>query len=209
VAAVAAELHSENRDAFVAVGAVSDTLENLSERLNTYAVQLPKQARWQAELLVLDMAGERGMEGALGDVHELGAAARRANDLLGDLPEALGAAGSVRELVAAERRAALEGVNAQRLHTLEYATAERLAVLAALREERIAVVAALRQERIESLTELDGIKSRGIEASLVGLRDLVDYTLWRVAALLLLLMAAATTFGVVGYRLTIGGRGPA
>jgi hypothetical protein len=206
VAALAAEMRSDERDAFVAVGAVSDTLENLSERLNMYAVQLPKQARWQAELLVSDMAGERGMEGALGDVHEIGAAARRANDLLGDVPVALGAAGSIRELVAAERRAALEGVNAQRLHTLEYVTAERLAVVAALREERIAVAAALHQERIETLTEVDGITSRDIETSLAGLRDLVDYTLWRVAALLLLLMAFATTFGVVAYRLTIGRR---
>src|SRR5262245_48421545 len=50
-----AEFRSE-RDAFVAVGAATETLENVSQRLNTYASHLPKQARWQAELLAEDMA---------------------------------------------------------------------------------------------------------------------------------------------------------
>jgi hypothetical protein len=67
-----AETRFQQRDAFAAVGAVSDTVESLSEHLNTYAAQPPRQARWQAELMVADMEGERGVEGTLGDVHALG-----------------------------------------------------------------------------------------------------------------------------------------
>ena len=37
------------------MGEASDTLENMSERLNTYVAHLPKQARWQAELLAAEM----------------------------------------------------------------------------------------------------------------------------------------------------------
>jgi hypothetical protein len=206
ITASMADTRSE-RDAFVAVGAFSETIENVSERLNTYAAQLPKQARWQAELLVADMTLEPVVADTLGDVRALGETARRANELLSDVPALVDAAGSpVRELVAAERRATLEAVNLQRLQTLEYVAAERLTVLAALREERIAVVEALHQERIETMKEADAIKTRAVDLSAGALRELVDYTLWRVAVLAVLLMLSAATLGVVGYWLTLGRR---
>jgi hypothetical protein len=209
MAAQFAELRAE-RDAFVTVGAVSDTLENLSQRLNTYAVQLPRQARWQAELLVAEMEHEPVVASALGDVHALGTAARTANELLGEGPDALAAEGSpFRRALAAERGAVLQGVNAQRLETLEYVTAERVAILAAVREERLALVAALRQERLETLTEVDAIKSRAIDTAVAGLRGIVDYALVRLAALAIILMVSAAALGVVGYRLTVGRRAPA
>ena len=94
IAPVLAERRSEDRDAFFAVGEVADTVQNLWERLNTYAAQLPRQVRWQAELLVAELAEEH------------------------DAPGLLGTAGqAVREVVAAERRAVLEDVNGQRQQT--------------------------------------------------------------------------------------------
>lgn len=207
IAPYMAELRSGERDAFVAVGEVSETIESLSQRVNTYAAVLPRQARWQAEILLADTTGDHDLETALGDIHAVGTTARTANELLGDVPRLLGAEGSpVREMLAAERRAVLEGVNGQRVQTLEYLTAERLAVLAAAREERIALEAALHQERIETLKEADAIKSRAVESALVGLRDLFDYALWRVAALFMFFMLSAATLGVVGYWLTLGRR---
>jgi hypothetical protein len=38
---------------------------------------------------------------------------------------------------------------------------------------------------------------------MAGFRDLVDYTLWRVAALALGLMLVAATLGVIAYRLAL------
>jgi hypothetical protein len=199
-----ADTRFEERDAFAAVGAVSETVETVAARLNTYAALLPRQARWEAELLLSDVAGEHGVEGALGDIHAVGETARRANDLLAAVPGPTEAGASVRDTLGAERRAFLEGVDHQRVQTLEYVTAERLAVLAALREERVAVVEALHQERIASLKEVDAIKSRAVETALTGLRDLVDYALPRLAVVLLFLMVSAAALGVVGYRLTVG-----
>lgn len=95
-------------------------------------------------------------------------------------------------------------MNAQRLQTLEYATSERLALLAVLREERVAALAALRQERVDALREIDAIKGRGVDAAVVGLKQVVDHTLWRVAALLLLLMVAAAGIGTLALRLALG-----
>jgi hypothetical protein len=206
--AFAAEQRAEGRDAFVAIGSVSDTVEAVSERLNTYAALEPKLARWQAELLLSESVGDRSLEAALGDVEALGSAARRAQELLDQAPDAAGVMSAARAALAEERRAVLDSVNAQRLATLEYATSERLAVLAALREERVATVAALRQERIETLQEVDAIKTRAVDAAVAGLKEVVDHAIWRLAALLLFFLATAAALGTVSYRLTVGRHHP-
>jgi hypothetical protein len=210
-AALVADLRSGDQDVFVAVGAVSDLIGDLSERLNTYAAQVPKQARWQAEILVTGMTGAHSVESALGDMHEVGTAARRATDLMGDVSGLVGdfpaLLAAEREILADERRAVLAGIHDQRVQTLGYMTAERLAILEAARDERMALVAALRQERIETLAEVDAIKTRAVDSALAGFRHLIDYTLWRVAALLVGLMLGAAVLAVLAYRLTIGRRG--
>jgi hypothetical protein len=120
IAPVLAQWLPEDRGAFVAVGEMTDTVQNLSERLNTYAAQMPRQVRWQAELLVAELA----------DQH--------------DLTILLGAAGqAAREVVATERRAVLEDVNSQRQQTLDYLTGERRAAVEALRQERIEALTAV------------------------------------------------------------------
>jgi len=156
-------------------------------------------------MAAVESAGDRSLEAALGDVEALGAVARRAHELLDQTPDVEGATSAARAVLAEERRAVLDAVNAQRLATLEYAISERLAVLAALREERIAVVAALRQERIEALQEVDAIKTRAVDTSVAGLKDVVDHAIWRLAALLLFFLVAAAALGTVSYRLAVGG----
>ncbi len=222
-----AGMQGGERDAFIAIGEATDTIEHLSERLNTYAAQLPKLARWQAELLALDLGGERDLESALGDLHHLGAVARRANAVLDDLPAiANDVKAQLSQLTAEQRRAVFDAVDTQRVLTLEFVTdaqrqalefvsSERLATLAALQQERLATLAALRDERlliaaslevarVETLKEVDRIRIRTVEASVVGLKDTLDYALWRVTAVLVVLMVLGTAFTVVGYRLTVG-----
>jgi len=210
-AALVADLRSEEQDVFVSVGEVTDLIGDLSERLNTYAAQLPKQARWEAEILLTGMTGPNGVEAALGDLHDVGMAAGRATEFLGDVP---GLMDVERDIVAAERRAVLAGIanerravlagiDAERLRTQAFATGERLAILEAAGTERIALVAALHQERVATLVEIDAIKTRAVDSALAGVRDLIDYTLWRLTALMIGLMLAAGLIGAIAYRLAV------
>jgi len=120
--------------------------------------------------------------------------------VLNDLDRLLGVERAILEV---ERRAVLAGIDRQRLESFEFVTSERDALVATLREERLALVAALRQERIEAITEIDAIKTRAIDTSLAGLRDLVDYTFWRVAVLLTSLLCAAAVFGALALWLSL------
>ena len=121
-ASLLTSLRSGDKDAFLVVGEVSDTLENVSERLNTYAAHLPKQARWQAELLATEMTTGLRLDRTLDDVHDLGTVARQASGVLEGIPALLDAE---REILAAERRAVLAGVDGQRLQTLAVLTGVR------------------------------------------------------------------------------------
>jgi hypothetical protein len=212
-----AELDSDDRGAFAAVGAVSETFETLSERLNVYATLLPKQARWQSELLMAQIVSDHDVdldllfgdiEMALAEFDAIGAAARRADLFLqDDLPGLIGGTGvSLAEIVAAERKAMLEGVDHERIQILAYLTDERLAVLAALREERTAALAGLREERIAALAEADAIRVRAWTDVSAGMEDVVDYALIRLAVLLLVAMLAAAVLAAIVYRLTLGRR---
>ena len=203
-ASVLAELKSDEQDAFLAVASAADTLENLSERLNTYATQLPKQARWHSEILASELAEEMAaavaLDRTIADVHDVGAAARSASGVLSDLNRLFDVE---RTMLEVERRAVLTGIDQQRLESHAFITSERLAVLAAVREERLALVAALRQERIASIDGMDAIKTRAIDTSLTGLKDLVDYAFWRVAVLLTSLLCVAALFGVIALWLAL------
>ncbi len=138
VAPVLAKWRSEDRDALFAAGEVTDTIQNLSERLNTYAAQMPRQVRWQAELLVAELMDEHNGPGPLGAAGQ-----------------------TVREVLAEEHRAVLEDVNSQRQQAFDYLTAERVAALAALRQERIEALMAVETLQIQAvdsaLTRLRGL----------------------------------------------------
>lgn len=198
-----AELRAAERDTFAAVGAASDTLENLSERLNIYANLLPRQARWQAEMLVSDLAAQYEIKDTLGDVR---AVTRRADDLLRQFPDLLSESGPIRDMVAEERRAVLDSVDDERQQTLEYMTGERLAILTAMREERVAALDAISKERVATLQEAEAMRKRAWEEAMRDTRRLVNETVLHVAVVTLLLMTAAAMLGIVTYRLTLGSR---
>jgi hypothetical protein len=63
-------------------------------------------------------------------------------------------------------------------------------------------------ERIEALQEVDAIKTRAVDASVAGLKEVVDYAIWRLAALLLVFLVTAAALGTVAYRLTVGRHRP-
>lgn len=198
-----AELRAAERDTFTAVGAASDTLENLSERLNIYANLLPRQARWQAEMLISDLEAQYEIKDTVGDVRSV---TRRADDLLRQFPDLLSVSGPIREMVAEERLAVLDGVDDERRQTLEYMTGERLVILTAMREERVAALDAISRERVATLQEAEAMRKRAWEDAMRDTRRLVNETVMHVAVVVLVLMTAAALLGIVTYRLTLGSR---
>lgn len=133
------------------IGSVTETVEDLVARIDVNAEYVPKLARWQAMLLIIDQDYDN-IGPALDDLAYLELVASEV-DRLTPLVEALP------ELIVEERIAVLKALDAYLSRTLTFVDqqrsilmtsdvrAEREAVLSAIREERIAVLAAIAEER--------------------------------------------------------------
>ena len=82
-------LEAEGGGALASVGQATETLSDVSLRLNAYVTLAPKMARWQVELAAEDITGRDSLRGTLDDIQAIGNAARRADSLLADIPGAV------------------------------------------------------------------------------------------------------------------------
>ncbi|WP_158622333.1 chemotaxis protein [Corallococcus sp. CA047B] len=166
-----------------AAGLVEDT-RDLTARVDLYAGSLPRQARWQAELVVDDAMRSPMLQSTLADLG-------RTVDLL----ERVGAvAANTPALIDRERKAVLEALHNERLGLQGFVTEERQAVLADVGRERQAVVDALHAERVATLQQLDGLARGWVDHAFDRLGPLVD----RVFLWLVLLVALVGVGGLLG-----------
>ncbi len=142
--------------ALKSIGSITETIEDLVARIDLNAEYLPKFARWQAQLLIMDdIKGDEDYETVLSAVQQLqhlelvAAFLDDLDPLILELPD----------LVADERAAVLDALHSSLRETLSFVEdqrttlmhedvrSEREAILAAVREERLAVLAAISDER--------------------------------------------------------------
>ncbi len=175
-----------------AVGNLQEGMADMADRIDLMAEFLPRQARWQAEMLVEQMMTDRLIE--------------RAMDHVGTVPIELG---SLPFDIAVERQALLDAmrkdgvligdwISDERMQTFaflssemdvlsELVVGERGAVLEALIRERELVVDALRQERRAAFEDLATVIESALERSR---QDVVDHFMLRVAQLLAVVLPA-------------------
>jgi hypothetical protein len=143
--------------AMASIRALEQGLGDLTARLDAYNVYAPKQARWQAELLLTDVAQDPHVAAAAANLGAITSAAGKASDNIDRMPEYMKQA----------RAAVMSDVQGQRLATQEFLDQERTLTLNALRQERIATVAALNDQRLGATSDLRGER----QAVLVALHN--------------------------------------
>ena len=187
----------ENAGTLAAVGQATDTLADISLRLNAYVTLVPEVARWQAELAAEDVTGRENLGGTLDDVHTIAGAADRANALLADVPGAARqAAGPMRELLDQQRAEMIAAVDREREAMTGFITSERQAALAAVSEERKAALESVSAERAAVLAGLDALSKRTLDDASARARGIADHVFWRT----LVLVAAAAVLFAAAYR---------
>jgi hypothetical protein len=170
-----------NRSALAAVGSMELTTRILDSRVDQIQQTMLKEARWQAELLMADMAKQPVVDSLMGQLGRVTSSVERLTLVAESTPD----------LVERERLAALLAVTQERIAVLEALTAEREAVMAGLSAERAAVVEALHEERVATLKDAEAAAARLIDHALeYQLNVLINHVLLKIflgAALLLLL----------------------
>ena len=177
-----------------ALGDVTTTTDDLRRQIEVYSDDLFRQARWEVELLKMDLGTDQLMP-LLG--RAVTSSERAVTTLDGLAPAFTKAADTVATsavVIAAERQAALVGLQnivaqmlrfaeGERRATLDQVTAERVAALDQVGDKLTEIVGEFRTIAVTERTAL----SRDIEVA--GTR-IVDHAAWRLAQLLAALLAA-------------------
>ena len=151
----------ERQGGLKAVGSIEDTFTDLNDRLSILTLQMPVEARWQAEYLVNSLFEERVAEPTRSVVDSV----EQMVELFGELEDVFGE----------QTNTLLAGVDEARLAVFEAVAEERTAVLAAVTEERASVMDKLDEQMLSATTELDRVG-----------RGLVDHVFLRLVQVLVL-----------------------
>jgi len=195
-------------NALKSLGSITETIEDLVARFDLNSEYLPKQARWHAQLLIMDEVKDEDFATIVSSLEHLQFIEMVAEEINRLMPivEALP------DLVAEERTVVLQALTAHLERTLAFVDqqratimhedvrAEREAVLTAIQQERIAILEALREERIATFQDLDALmeKSFSREIDKLFLRAL------QLIGIALLGLAALAFFVVLGLRRKAG-----
>ncbi len=132
--------------AVASIKALGESLGDLTARLDAYNAYLPKQARWQAELLLSDLARDPQVNSAMANFAALSSTMEKTSAGMEHMPEYLGQA----------RKAVLADVDNQRLAVQTFLRQERLETMRALDQARIATLADLQRQRVAATADLRG-----------------------------------------------------
>lgn len=163
------------------VRSVADSLEEISNHLNSYMATLPKMGRWQAELMAADLAESYDLAGALAEFRRAALAAEQSDALATDAIEQT--VGGIHGVLEAERTAMLREIDRQRIASLETLGGERAELLQALAMERHAAFEALHRERVETLQSAEVMRRELIKDASGHLVKAIDHLVLRLAQL--------------------------
>jgi hypothetical protein len=197
---------------------VQERLGDLSARLDAYNMYLPKQARWQAELLLLDTARTPQFGAAQTNLASLSDAMAKTANGIDHLPQFMQQTRqAVRTDIEGQRVAAQAFLHDERLQALDTFHHERIETVAALRSERLAATEDLRGERREvfeslqnqeeaAIRDISAASEKAIQDFDTRSRHLIDHFFLRALELVLFTLLLCSLFTWVLLRWLVGRR---
>jgi len=195
------EVKAPDHEMFQVIANLGEDVDELKKLSVLFAEHLPKQARWEAQLLIIDTSQQELVQQPLQDLSVAATAASRLSQLADTFPALIGRERqAIERMVAAERQAILSDVERMRRETMAGLESERAVVLEDLSQERIATLDELSQEREALSQELRNIAQATLQTTDAITRQrtkeltqaaphLIDHFFWRTLQLSLLAIA--------------------
>jgi len=210
--------NQSNLGGLASLNALQEGLGDITARLDSYNTYLPKQARWQAELLMSDLANDPQLGAAASNFAVLTRALDKTANQIDQMPETARTA----------RNIALGDIQNERLAAQSFLTQERVQVVEALAEQRVSAMADLRRERLDAtsdfrierevvfaaihkeemsaISDLRTLSQQTISDLDKSSRQLLDRLFWRAIALVTTtLLLSFLVFWILFRRLTSTG----
>lgn len=170
-------LGDDTNDLKSSIGTIEEALTDIRSRLSVYSQALPKQAQWQAELLIEESLEREDIKKSMGDLDTLAASLYRIERTIAELDILLG------RIV----NDSFKEIDRQRLATLDELKSERQLLVDLLQKERQIVLNAISVEREKTVKDAENI-TNGIMSDTSSLMyDIVDHVFYRVLQLLVIL----------------------
>ena len=145
-----------NRDLKQVVGDIDGQIDQFQKLSALYAEFLPKQARWQAELLALETIPNGAMETVLVDLNSATESARLVTEVITEIPSLVERERiELKQTITDERTATVAALGELQSKTVHDLQNERRIVIDELQKERAAVFQELEKERIAVLNAID------------------------------------------------------
>ena len=196
--------------AFQAAAKIPYQLDDITNRFTVYGDHLPKQARWQAELLLSELGMHEKIEILITELttatqvlQQVGGVVEKSPDIIADERRAvLGVFRNERletlSAVNKQRIETLDTIDQQRIETLDFLAREKTAIIDALENERKIVLEVLESERYVVLNEVESMGSRIVQVAIKELDNLIDHFFLRAAQLVGVCLIIIFCFGGVG-----------
>ena len=180
---------------------LQEGLGDITARLDSYNSYLPKQARWQAELLANDLSRDPALGMAASNFEILAKAAQQSATNLDRIPEMAGKARelaiadvdqqrlAVQSFVIGERERLADEMTEQRIDAIADLRSERLAATSDLRAERQIVLDAVHAEEVGAMNDLREFSQQTLNDFDRRSRRLADHIFWRALELVLLTLS--------------------
>jgi hypothetical protein len=144
---LASLVSQEQHGGLKAVGSMEETLRDMSDRMTILSVQMPVEARWQAEYLVQSLFEDQ--------VHG------RIDSMVGSMSEMTDFLDTFEGTLSAQTSALLAGIENERISVFNAVEGEREAILAAIENERESILEKLDSQLATATAELDKV-GRGL-----------------------------------------------
>ena len=195
--------YQDNLGALSSLRALQEGLGDIAVRLEAYNSYLPKQARWQAELLANDLSRDPALGMAASNFAILAKAVQQSASNLDRIPQM---AGTARQLAIAdvdqqrlaaqsfligERERLVDEMTQQRIDAIAGLRGERLGATADLRAERQIVLDAVHAEKVSAMSDLGEFSQQTLNDLDRRSRRLTDHFFWRALELVLATLSLA------------------
>src|SRR5262249_27038885 len=165
------------------IKALGESLGDLTARLDVYNAYLPKQARWQEELLLSDLARTPQVGALMSNFTTLTDALAKTSVTVEKMPELSAEMRkaveterlAIQDFVRAEREQAFNSVAQERAALLYGVDRQRLAITADLRGERQIVLQALHNEREAAINDMRGAGDKALQDFDAQARGLINH----------------------------------
>lgn len=187
-------IQERDRELLEVISSLQQDVDEIQRVSALYAEFLPKQSRWQAELLAMDAARfpiiQASMTQIRGATQAANQIATTASRLESTLESELAAIPATLDL---QREAVMQHLDQMRVETLERLTEERRQVMNSIHEEQELVSKMVQTTASQVTSKADQIVQRGIQSSQVTGEQWID----RAAIYLSALLGVASLIGLM------------